>query len=182
MTDMVRIEAIRDSHAPGLQRTGAPRRWQWVSTVTVLTLLLASLAIFAAQDVVAAGGERWIDVDRGAERVTLYIGAEPQESFWAAMGWEQSDDGFYATANGTYYVYAKNQALTWTPWAQAYVTDWVAFDPDRFNGFHAYTMDAAGNVLSNGTGPTGGCVALAPWAAEQLFDFADYGTRVEVHW
>jgi uncharacterized protein YraI len=128
------------------------------------------------------GEERWIDVDRSSSTVTLYVGDQPQQTFWAAMGWDQSEDGFYATANGSYRVYAKNETLSWTPWANAYITDWIAYDPSRSNGFHSFTRDAAGNVLANGSGPTGGCVALDPWAAEQLFSFADYGTRVEIHW
>lgn len=130
---------------------------------------------------VDTGPERWIDVNRTTETVTLFVGDEAIASYWAAMGWDKSDDGFYSTAVGTYYVYGKNADLTWTDWAQAYITYWVAFDPGRFNGFHGYTMDADGNVLPNGAGRTGGCVALEPSAAKELFEFADYGMRVEVH-
>ena len=42
-------------------------------------------------------------------------------------------------------------------------------------------MDASGNVLPDGDGLTGGCVALAPAAADQLFAFVAVGTRVVVH-
>lgn len=126
--------------------------------------------------------ERWIDVNRSSQSVTLYIGNEPIASYWGAMGWDQSDDGFYATAVGTYYVFSKNAPLTWTDWGQAYITYWVGFDPGRSNGFHGYMMDADGNVLPNGDGPTGGCIALAPSSAKELYEFASYGTRVEVHW
>ena len=126
--------------------------------------------------------ERWIDVDRSAQRVTLFVGNEPVASFWGAMGFDDSNDGFYATANGTYAVYALNAELTWTPWAKAYIEDWVAFDPARQNGFHSYLMDARGNVLPEGADPTGGCVAVDPWGSQQIFDFAEVGMRVEVHW
>ncbi len=131
---------------------------------------------------VSTGAERWIDVDRGSGTVTLYIGDVAQETLWGSMGWEQTDDGFYATANGTYYVFAKNQSLTYTSWAGAYITDWVGFDPSRSNGFHSYTKDADGNVIAGGDGPTGGCVALESWAADEVYAFASYGMRVEVHW
>ena len=126
--------------------------------------------------------ERWIDVDRSSQRVTLFVGGEATASFWGAMGFDPSSDGFYATAIGTYYVYAKTGYLTWTPWAQAYIEDWVGFDPSRENGFHSYMMDEWGNVLPEGADPTGGCVAVDPWGSQQIFDFAEIGMRVEVHW
>lgn len=126
--------------------------------------------------------ERWIDVDRSNQTVTLYVGSEPVASYWGAMGWDDSADGFYATAVGTYYVYSKYAPLSWTDWGQAYITYWVGFDTVRFNGFHGYMMDGDGDVLPGGAGPTGGCVALEPAAARELYEFAEYGTRVEVHW
>jgi uncharacterized protein YraI len=138
---------------------------------------------YLAFDGVGGGsGERWIDVNRSTQQVTLFVGSDPIESFWGAMGYDQSSDGYYATAIGTYYVYAKNADLAWTDYGQAYIADWVAFDPDRNNGFHTWSLDANGNVLPWGDGPTGGCVALEPGAAATLFDFAEIGMRVEVHW
>ncbi|MGI8484944.1 MAG: SH3 domain-containing protein [Thermomicrobiales bacterium] len=131
---------------------------------------------------VSMGAERWIDVDRGSGAITLYVGDVPQQTLWGVMGWEQTDEGFYATANGTYYIYAKNQSLTFTPYANAYITDWVGFDPNRANGFHSYTKDGNGNVIAGGDSPTGGCVALDSWSADSVYAFAEYGMRVEVHW
>jgi uncharacterized protein YgiM (DUF1202 family) len=131
---------------------------------------------------VDAGPERWIDVDRSQQEITLYVGDEAIASYWGAMGWDDSADGFYATAIGTYYVYGKHADLAWTEWGQAYIQSWVGFDPSRVNGFHSFSMDANGNVLKNGDGPTGGCIALEPSAAAALFDFASSGMRVEVHW
>jgi hypothetical protein len=130
----------------------------------------------------AVGGvERWVDVDRTAQTVTLYEGDAAVASYWAAMGSDPSDDGFFATAVGTYYVYEKVGGLNWTDWGGAWVDDWVGFDPARLNGFHTYSMDAGGQVIPGGDGPTGGCVALAPAAADHLFAFVSVGTRVEVH-
>ncbi|HEU5431678.1 MAG TPA: L,D-transpeptidase family protein [Thermomicrobiales bacterium] len=125
---------------------------------------------------------RWVDVDRSSQMVTLFDGDAPVASFWGAMGSDPSADGFYATAVGVYSVYSLNQALTWTDWGQAWIRDWVGFDPDRQNGFHTFSMDADGTVLPNGAAPTGGCVALAPGAANQLFAFVTIGTPVVVHW
>jgi uncharacterized protein YgiM (DUF1202 family) len=129
---------------------------------------------------VESGPERWIQVDRSSETVTLFEGDDPVASYWASLGYDNSSDGFFSTAIGTYYVYSKYAPLAWTDWGKAYISWWVAFDPERENGFHSYSMDRNGNVLSNGDGPTGGCVATAPDAAEVIYNFASIGTRVVV--
>ncbi len=129
-----------------------------------------------------SSGERWIDVDRSSERVNLMEGDTLVASYWAAMGWDQTDDGYYATANGSYYVFEKNADLTWTDYGKAYIADWVGFDPDRANGFHSYSLDENGYLLPGGDGPTGGCVALDPAYADAVYNFAEIGMRVEVHW
>lgn len=131
---------------------------------------------------VDSGPEHWIDVDRTNQMVTLYVGDEAIASYWAAMGYDNSSEGFYSTAIGTYYVYSKFHDLSWTEWGQTYIEDWVGFDPSRVNGFHTFSMDENGNVLPNGAGKTGGCVALSPDEAEVVYDFATIGMRVEVHW
>ncbi|MGE3797297.1 MAG: SH3 domain-containing protein, partial [Thermomicrobiales bacterium] len=131
----------------------------------------------------SGGGERWADVNRSTGVVTLYAGNTPIESYGgAAFGWDASSSGFYSTAIGTYYVYSKNAGLAWTDWGQVYIKYWVGFDPQRYNGFHSYSLDANGNVLPNGDGATGGCVALPLWSAEIVYDWLTIGSRVEVHW
>lgn len=130
----------------------------------------------------SSGGERWIDFDRTSQTVTLYEGDYPIASYWGAIGWDTSSDGFFATAIGTYYVYSKYAPISWTDWGQTYISYWVGFDPYRSNGFHSYSLDVNGNVLPNGAGATGGCIALDLGAAATVFDFASIGMRVEVHW
>lgn len=130
----------------------------------------------------AASGEKWIDVNRSTGLVTAYQGNTVIMQFWGSMGWDTSDQGFYATASGTYYIYAKNAALTWTEWGQAYIKYWMAYDDERANGFHSWSLDANGNVIPNGDGLTGGCVALKPSEAKELYNWAPIGTRVEIHW
>jgi L,D-transpeptidase-like protein/SH3 domain-containing protein len=139
-------------------------------------------AFLTGGDDEGASGDHWVDVDRSDQMVTLYDGETPAASFWGAMGSDSSNDGFFATAVGTYTVYSVNQGLTWTDWGQAWIEDWVGFDPDRQNGFHTFSMDAEGAVLPNGAAPTGGCVALAPGDADQLFAWVTIGTPVVVHW
>jgi hypothetical protein len=126
-------------------------------------------------------GERWVDVDRGDRIVRLMIGETAVETFRVSVSRDQGE-GFYATAVGSYRIYEKVAELQWTPYAQAYFTYWAGFDPTRFNGFHSWTMDAAGRVLPGGDGPTSGCVSLAPEDARTVFAFVRIGTRVEVHW
>jgi hypothetical protein len=129
-----------------------------------------------------SGGERWIDFNRSSQTVTLYDGDNAVASYWGAVGWDSSSDGFYSTAVGTYYVYSKYAPIAWTDWGQVYIEYWVGFDSSRSNGFHSYSLDANGNVLPNGAGATGGCIATDLGAASAIFDFASIGTRVEVHW
>lgn len=132
----------------------------------------------------SSGGssERWIDIDRSSQMVTLYDGDNAIASYWAALGYDDTDDGYYATAIGTYYVYGMWADLSWTDYGQAYITNWVGFDPERANGFHSWSMDENGNVIDGGDGPTGGCAALEPWASAEVYNFAEIGMRVEVHW
>jgi uncharacterized protein YraI len=130
----------------------------------------------------SGSSERWIDVDRSSQQVTLYEGDNAVASYWAVLGYDDSDDGYYATAIGTYYVYDMWSDLSWTEYGQAYITNWVGFDPERANGFHSWSMDENGNVIDGGDGPTGGCVALEPWASAEVYNFSEVGMRVEVHW
>jgi hypothetical protein len=128
------------------------------------------------------GGEKWIDINRSTGLVTAFEGDTVVMQFWGSMGWDTSDQGFYATASGTFYIYAKNADLTWTEWGQAYIKYWMAYDGYRSNGFHSWSLDANGNVIPGGAGLTGGCVALEPSEARALYDWAPIGTRVEIHW
>jgi hypothetical protein len=125
--------------------------------------------------------ERWVDVNRSTSEVHLMIGETIVDTFQASLGRDQGE-GFYATASGTYSIYSKVEGLSYTRYAKAYIAYWAGFDPDRDNGFHAWTMDSHGNVIDGGWGPTGGCVATKPEDAAVIFNFVDIGTRVEIHW
>ena len=137
--------------------------------------------VSAAPQPAAVAAERWIDINRSTGLVTLYEGSSVYASYWGSLGWDQIDGAYYSTASGSYRVYRIHQPLEYTPFANAYITDWVGFDSYRANGFHSWTRDAAGNVLANGAGLTGGCVALEPSQARAVSDFASIGMRVEVH-
>lgn len=143
---------------------------------------VAPAAATAAGSVGSVGGERWVDVDRSSGLVTLYDGDVAVVQVWAAMSSDQSESGFWATANGSYRVFAKEGALHYTPYGKAWIRNYVAFDPARDNGFHSYSLESWGALANAYNAPTGGCVALDLWAAQYLFDFVSIGTRVEVHW
>lgn len=132
--------------------------------------------------VAEAPGERWIEVDRSTKTVTLHEGDRVVARFPALLGRDPSQDGYYATAVGTFFVHVKEPALTETPFAQGvYLTDFVGFDPVRSNGFHSPTRDADGNIVQTGSTATQGCVRLGEVDARILFEFAQIGMRVEVH-
>ena len=125
--------------------------------------------------------ECWVDVNRSTGDVRLFVGESCVDLFHASVSADPGE-GFYATAVGAYGIYEKIEELTYTPYADAYFTYWAGFDPDRFNGFHSWTMDETGAVLDGGGGTTAGCVATAPDDAWTIYHFVDLGTRVEIHW
>ena len=129
----------------------------------------------------SANQEHWIQVNGRTGRVDLMVGDSIYATYWGSVGFDTSSDGFYSTADGTYYVYAMNEPLGYTSWANAYITHWVGFDPSRFNGFHSYSKDANGSVLPNGAGKTGGCVALDAGAIQAVYDWSYMGMRVVVY-
>lgn len=128
-----------------------------------------------------ASAEHWIQINGATGQVDLMIGNSVQATYWGSVGFDTSSDGFFSTANGTFYVYAMWEPLGFTSWADAYITHWIGYDSSRSNGFHSYSKDANGNVLPNGAGKTGGCVALPAGAIQAVWDFAYLGMRVEVY-
>ncbi|HEV2073691.1 MAG TPA: L,D-transpeptidase family protein [Thermomicrobiales bacterium] len=153
--------------------------WVWAEYLTVDGVGGGSVTYDAPAEV--AYEEHWIDINRTQGSVTLYIGDTPQATYWASMGWDTSDYGYYSTAVGTYYVNWMDSSLQYTPFADAYITHWIGFDWERSNGFHSYTKDANGDIVPNGAGKTGGCVALAPGDIDAVYNFAFPGMRVEIH-
>lgn len=168
------VEVLDGPAADGWYRVQAGDRAGWAEA--------GFLAINGAGGGEAAGGERWVDVDRSAQTVTFFEGETVVATYWGAIGSDGSADGFFATAVGTHYVYEMTEGLVWTDYGGGWIRHWVGFDPGRLNGFHSYLLDENGWPVPGGDGPTGGCVALEPGAAEHLFWFVSVGTRVEVHW
>ena len=130
----------------------------------------------------STGAEEWIDVDRTRRTVTLYRGTTIVKAYAAEVSADASSHGFLSTAVGTYYVYSMTEELSYTPYGNSYIRYWVGFDPNRENGFHSWEMDSQGNLLDEASRATQGCVSTPPTIARAIFDYADYGMRVVVHW
>ncbi len=130
----------------------------------------------------SASTERWIDINRTNATVTLFEGDTAITVFPGRIGRDQSAEGFYSTAIGTYHVYSMNEGLAPTPFADnTYLTDWVGFDPVRHNGIHSPVRNADGSIREWQNATTLGCVRLSAEDAKTVFAFAHIGMRVEVH-
>lgn len=126
--------------------------------------------------------ERWIEVDRSTAVVALHEGETIVATYQGKVGKDDSADGFFSTAVGTFHVFSMSKELTETPFAEGvYLSDWVGFDPERSNGFHSPVRDEWGNVQPVQNATTLGCVRLEADAAVAAFDFSHIGMRVEIH-
>lgn len=125
--------------------------------------------------------ERWIRIDRSDTSVTLMEGDAAIAVFPGRIGRDPTNDGFYSTAVGSFRVYAMNKDLAPTPFAEdAWLTDWVGFDPVRKNGIHSPVRSSDGAVREWQNDTTLGCVRLSARDAATVFDFAEIGMRVVV--
>jgi hypothetical protein len=166
-----------------------------VSVVAILSLITLGPGLFALSrdhqpstytpDTQTSGsqpGERWIDVDRTTGTVTLHAGSTIVAQYAARVGGDPSPDGFYATALGTFHVYSMSADLAPTSFYDGgYLTEWVGFDPERYNGFHSPVRDSFGVPFPHQNPTTKGCVRLSEDDARAVYAFAFMGMRVEVH-
>ena len=129
-----------------------------------------------------ATGQRWIAFDRLSGVTQLMYGtwivAEMRSAWGRGLPGTESD--FYSTAPGIYRVYEKRGPLSYNAWFDTYIEAWVAFDPQRFNGFHSLLKDERGRVTDARIGPiSAGCVRNN--FAWDVYDFAEVGMPVVVH-
>ena len=124
---------------------------------------------------------RWIDVDVTRFEVQLMEGNKVLQTIGPVAVGAQIDTGAYeSTQTGLFHVYEKNADLTYDPPYNTYISHWVAFDPDKDNGFHSFLKDASGNVVDASTGRiSNGCIRSAE--VETIFNFAEIGMAVLVH-
>jgi hypothetical protein len=131
---------------------------------------------------VAWASERWIDVDVTNFVVRLMDGETVLREVSPVAVGQQIDTGEYAsTQTGLFYVYDKVAELAFDPPYNAYISHWVGFDADRANGFHSFLKGEDGRVVDASTGRvSNGCIRTG--APEEIFDFAEIGMPVYVHW
>lgn len=124
---------------------------------------------------------RWIDVDVTRYRVQLMDGSRVLQTIAPVAVGAQIDTGEYeSTQTGLFHIYNMLAGLQYDAPYDAYISDWVGFDPDRANGFHSFLLDAGGNVVDDSTGRvSNGCIRTGAPAA--IFDFAEIGMPVFVH-
>jgi hypothetical protein len=94
---------------------------------------------------------------------------------------EQINTGAYeSTQTGLFHVHNKIAGLQYDAPYDAYISDWVAFDPQKDNGFHSFLLDESGKVVDPATGKvSNGCIRTG--SSKVIFDFAEVGMAVYVH-
>lgn len=121
-------------------------------------------------------GERWIDVNLSTYTLTAYIEDIPVISTAIVTGGPASP-----TAQGEFEVYVKYESQTMEGYGPAgnYYRQadvpWVMYFYQDFALHGAYWRNGFGYAASYG------CVNIPVPIAEQLWSWADYGTRVSVH-
>jgi lipoprotein-anchoring transpeptidase ErfK/SrfK len=126
---------------------------------------------------VAADGERWIDINLSTYTLTAYVGTEPMLSTSIVIGSSMSP-----TVVGEFYTNWKLESQTmegigWdgTPYRQEDVP-WVMYFFEDYAIHGAYWRDSFGYAGSQG------CVNVPVGVAAELWNWAPTGTRVVAHY
>lgn len=129
--------------------------------------------------------DKYIEVDISQAKMYLFRGGAVYKSYTVSTGLD------YPTPVGHFEILNKvalgfsNIYKDWLPW-------WMGFayskELNAYFGIHEqpYVLTADGKQVSAspqaiGTPSTGGCIALAPGAAREVYSFADVGTPVYIY-
>jgi len=124
------------------------------------------------QPVAGSGGGRWIDVDLTNQMVYAYQGSQMVNSFLVSTGTWQ-----YPTVTGQYNIYIK---LRYSDMAgPGYYLPNVPYTMYFYKGYALHGTYWHSNF---GTPMSHGCVNLSIPDSEWLYNFADVGTLVNVHY
>jgi len=141
---------------------------------------------YAAQDpqqdapAVTYSGNKYILVDISEQHMYVYEGDQLVFSFIASTGMNN------ATKVGTFAVQSKipnAYGSTWDIWMPYWLGIYWAGSTE--NGIHALPILSNGGVLWEGflgRPISYGCVVLGTYDAETLYNWAEYGTPVEIQW
>lgn len=117
-------------------------------------------------------GDRWIDIDLSEQRTYAYEGSELVNSFIVSTGTWQ-----YPTVTGTYRIYVKYRAADMS--GPGYYLPSVPYVMYFYKGYGLHGTYWHNNF---GTPMSHGCVNLRTEDAGWLFEWADVGTVVHVHY
>lgn len=129
--------------------------------------------------------DKYIEVDISQAKMYLFSGGKVYKSFKVSTGSDYpTPTGHFAIINKVGLGYS-NIYQDWLPW-------WMGFAYSRelnaYFGIHEqpYRLTSDGKIVAAspaaiGTPSTGGCVALAPGAAREVYAFADVGTPVYIY-
>jgi len=124
---------------------------------------------------------KWIDVDVTRYVVRLMNGTQVVQTIQPiAVGANVNTGQYESTQTGLFTVYNKIAGIQYDAPYNAYIADWVAFDPAKDNGFHSFLLDQSGNVTDPRTGRvSNGCIRTG--MSKVIFDYAEIGMQVYVH-
>lgn len=129
--------------------------------------------------------DKYIEVDISQAKMYLFRGGKVYKSYKVSTGSDYpTPTGHFAILNKVGLGYS-NIYQDWLPW-------WMGFayskELNAYFGIHEqpYRLTADGKTVQAspqaiGTPSTGGCVALAPGAAQEVYAFADVGTPVYIY-
>jgi lipoprotein-anchoring transpeptidase ErfK/SrfK len=118
------------------------------------------------------GGEHWADVDISSQTLTAYAGDTPIRTFLVSTGVAK-----YPTVIGRFHIYARY--LYTLMQGQGYYLPNVPYTQYFFEGYSIHGTYWHHNF---GTPMSHGCVNMYTPDAAWMWDFATYGTLVNVHW
>jgi len=194
----VNAKALNDVLTKRIHGSGFPIRDSLVTQnviadfTKVIALRLQGVDISAVSTAPGAGpttngslANKYIEVDIAQAKMYLFTGGKMLKSYPVSTGLD------YPTPTGKFEILNKvglgfsDIYNDWLPW-------WMGFSYSRelnaYFGIHEqpYRIAADGKFIqaspqSIGTPSTGGCVALAPGAAREVYTFADVGTPVYIY-
>jgi lipoprotein-anchoring transpeptidase ErfK/SrfK len=118
------------------------------------------------------GGEHWVDVDISSQTLTAYAGDTPIRTFLVSTGVAK-----YPTVIGRFHIYARY--LYTLMQGQGYYLPNVPYTQYFFEGYSIHGTYWHHNF---GTPMSHGCVNMYTPDAAWMWNFATYGTLVNVHW